>query len=769
MTGATRTTRTTASTGNREPALCAVHELCGVAFFTHAEWLAGGVSLGVTKLIALVWVGLALATQAQARQIEFNRDAATDPAVLAEEMPRLARSVLALYRESDREKYLDSLFRLQLVAGDYAGAGASLASLRELRDPTRPQPAVGNVRWEIYAKALSRQAARQESFDEAFKQSFREAFNALDNQTAFQVQYTFGTSLNRLEANLRQALDQQKGKATIVLPDALALVRSYLAVQAYRRFQPLVPQLSDEDDQRRYVIAKDILVRTPDGASVCATTVRPRETRRLPALLNFTIYADPFRTTDSARLTAAHGYVGVAGLTRGKGCSPDRPVPVEHDGSDAAALIDWISRQPWSDGRVGMYGGSYDGFTQWAAAKHLPKALKAIMPSVTFAPGIDFPNPGGIFQSYGFPWPFYTTGAKTLDHATYNDSERWNRLFRDWYTSGRAYRELDKIDGTANPIWNRWLAHPSYDSYWQRMIPYGEEFARLDIPVLTTTGYYDDGQIGALHYFTQHYKHKPNAEHYLVIGPYDHVSGQWGTRAGPDGTLPPLLGYKPDPISALDIVELRYQWFDYVLKGGPKPALLKDRVNYEVMGANVWRHAPSLAAMADRRLKFLSERRACGRHVPPDGSAGAHGLHPPDGQLRRPLRRGAYEFRAGERRQLERQRDYRRREFADAERLRVRQRPVPDARRVERPVHGAAGFHHQQEGFRFQRPALRAEARRRILPTVLPLGASQLRERSQPPGVADTRQERATRLREQSTDEPPVHGGQPIGRRPRHH
>jgi len=567
--------------------------------------------LSVIKLIALIWVGLGLVTQAQAQQIEFNQDAATDPAALSKEMPRLAKSVLALYPESERETYLDNLFRLQLVAGDYPGAGASLASLRELRGPTQSQSAVNNVRWEIYAKALSRQVARHESFDEAFKQSFREALTRLDDQTAFQVLYSFGTSLNLLEANLRQALDQQKGKATITLSDAVALVRRYLAVEAYRRFQPLVPQLSDEDDERRYVIAKDILVRTPDGASVCAMTVRPRDTRRLPALLNFTIYADTNRTTDSARLTAAHGYVGVEGLTRGKGCSPDQPVPIEHDGSDAAALIDWISRQSWSDGRVGMYGGSYDGFTQWAAAKHLPKALKAMMPSVTFAPGIDFPNPGGIFQSYGFPWPFYTTGVKTLDYARYNDSERWNRLFHEWYVSGRAYRDLDKIDGTPNPIWNRWLAHPSYDSYWQRMIPYGEEFARVNIPVLTTTGYYDDGQIGALYYFARHYRHKPNAQHYLVIGPYDHVSGQWGTRTGPDGTLPSLLGYKPDPVSALDIVELRYQWFDYILRGGPKPAVLKDKVNYEVMGANVWKHAPSLAAMANRRLKFhLSAERA---------------------------------------------------------------------------------------------------------------------------------------------------------------
>ena len=55
---------------------------------------------------------------------------------------------------------------------------------------------------------------------------------------------------------------------------------------------------------------------------------------------------------------------------------PDSPVPYEHDGDDARAVIDWISRQPWSDGRVGMYGGSYNGFTQWAATSTCPRRSK---------------------------------------------------------------------------------------------------------------------------------------------------------------------------------------------------------------------------------------------------------------------------------------------------------------------------------------------------------------------------------------------------------
>ena len=185
----------------------------------------------------------------------------------------------------------------------------------------------------------------------------------------------------------------------------------------------------------------------------------------------------------------------------------------EHDGADADALSPGSLRNPGVTAGS-AYGGSYEGFTQWAAAKHLPPALKAIMPSVTHAPGIDFPMDGGIWMNYAYPWPLYTTTTKTLDNRTYFDADRWQRLNRSWYTSGRPYNELEQIDGHPNPVFMRWLQHPDYDEYWRRMIPYREEFARINIPVLTTTGYYDGGQLGALYYFTE----QPRAQRF-IIGP----------------------------------------------------------------------------------------------------------------------------------------------------------------------------------------------------------------------------------------------------------
>jgi len=525
----------------------------------------------------------------------LSSDSALDAA-----MPQLARAVLAAYVEPDLDRRLDNTVRLRIAADDYATALELLAQLRQLRGGNRRPPSPWSmVAYEIFAAAKNQQGTLRVPLDSAVRNAFRESMLRTDDRAAaHQVRYALGTAPQRLRRELDAARERLRGATSVSLVDGLDLARKYVAVRAYEVLATSSATLLDEDDERRYVIDRNILVTTGDGARICALTIRPRQaTGRLTALLNFTIYADSEQNSSEARRTASHGYVGVEGLTRGKACSPESPVSHEHDGADADALIAWIVAQPWSDGRVGMYGGSYEGFTQWAAAKHLPPALKAIMPSVTHAPGIDFPMDGGIWMNYAYPWPLYTTTTKTLDNRTYYDADRWQRLNRSWYTSGRPYNELEQIDRHPNPVFMRWLQHPDYDDYWRRMIPYREEFARINIPVLTTTGYYDGGQLGALYYFAEHYKYNPRAEHYFIIGPYDHISGQRGTITPLGRTLDSLGGYALDPVAHLDIGELRYEWFDHVFRGKPIPALLQDRVNYQVMGANTWRHAPSIEAM----------------------------------------------------------------------------------------------------------------------------------------------------------------------------
>ncbi|MDQ3844464.1 MAG: CocE/NonD family hydrolase [Bacteroidota bacterium] len=351
-------------------------------------------------------------------------------------------------------------------------------------------------------------------------------------------------------------------------------------------------------------IQDSVLIKTRDGALISAIIARKKgPTASQPCILSFTIYA---RVTDMHRRcndAAWHGYVGVVAYTRGKRQSPNEPIPYEYDGRDVFDVIEWITKQPWCNGKVGMYGGSYSGFTQWAATKNLHPALKTIVPSASVAPGLDVPMTNNVVMSFVFPWTYYVTNNKLLDEKDYRDTI-WRATYFKWFATGTSYTSLDSILGRRpNKVFRTWLKHPAYDAYWQNMISYKDEFAKINIPVLTTTGYFDDGQIGAMYYFREHYKYVPGAEHYLLIGPYGH----FGSQGFPDSIY---AGYPIDPVARISIHDIIFQWFDYVLKGASKPSLLKDKINFEVMGANEWKHVSSYKKMSNDTLKFyLSDQR----------------------------------------------------------------------------------------------------------------------------------------------------------------
>ena len=203
-----------------------------------------------------------------------------------------------------------------------------------------------------------------------------------------------------------------------------------------------------------------------------------------------------------------------------------------------------------------------------------------------------------ILHNYSYSWNFYVTNNKFLDFKASNDFNRWDKLKNTWYKTGVAFNKLDSLDGQVNTLWNTYMQHPSYDDFWKKMIPYKQEFAKIDIPILTITGYYDDSQRGAMYYYNQHHKYAKNPNHYLVVGPYDH----WTAQTKP---VENFRNYKLDKSALINIDEdLIYQWFDYILKGKKKPNILKDKVNFQVMNTNTWMHKPSLNAMTNDTLKF---------------------------------------------------------------------------------------------------------------------------------------------------------------------
>lgn len=169
---------------------------------------------------------------------------------------------------------------------------------------------------------------------------------------------------------------------------------------------------------------------------------------------------------------------------------------------------------------------------------------------------------------------------------------------KKWFDEGWSFQSLDSLTGKPNRLFREWLTNPSYVvDYWDKMVPYKEEFGRINIPVLTITGYYDADQLGALNYYKEHLKYNPAAPHYLIIGPYDHFGAQ-GRQ------VKEVYGYPLSEAAQVNFYQVVFGWFDYVLKNKKKPTILKDKVNYQIMGTNTWKAAPTLAATSTDSLKF---------------------------------------------------------------------------------------------------------------------------------------------------------------------
>lgn len=546
-------------------------------------------------LLALICVNML-----QAQKLYFPKTAVNDSLVLEKQIPLLATKLMSQptllkLKKDKRLAYLDHLLRLQMVAKDYK---KSIATLADYRNEYAANNMAGNkfILYEFYSMAKVIEEKENISFSNALQKAFNKKYESLSDQLATKVGIAVDGDVRDARKTLQKTLDKQKDKDSIDYASALALCRSYLNYKTFSSTKPQIIQLAASKDAEKFITeTKDL--KTKNGNTLTITIVRKKEnTSPLPVILTNNIYAGSFDPLFGKR-AAVYNYVGAVVNTRGKRNSNDENNPFEHESQDIYEVIDWVSRQPWSNGKVGMIGGSYLGFSQWAAVKKLHPALKTIVPQVAVGIGIDYPAQNNIFMNYMLQWIQYVTNNKLTDEADFNNSSKWDSINTAWYKSGKSFRALDTISGKPSKIFQRWLDHPDYDTYWQKMVPYKEDFARINIPILTTTGYYDDDQIGAMYYFKQHHQYNKNANHYLVIGPYDHGGAQsYGFTY--------VNGNPIDPAARISIDDLAFSWFDYILKNGKKPALLKDRVNFQVMNTNTWKHVSSLEKMHTSTVKF---------------------------------------------------------------------------------------------------------------------------------------------------------------------
>lgn len=333
-----------------------------------------------------------------------------------------------------------------------------------------------------------------------------------------------------------------------------------------------------------------------DGVKLNATVYRPHGQKDgLPVIFTLTPYiGDSY--TDRAMYFARHGYVYALVDVRGRGNSGGEFEPFINDGRDGYDVTEWLAKQWYCDGKVTMWGGSYAGFDQWSTLKELPPHLKTIVPAAAAHPGLDFPFQFNIFAPYDMQWLTFTSG-RTGNVQTFGNKEYWQQKAREMYRRHLAFADYDKMMGNPSPVFQKWMEHPTPDAYYDAPTPTPEQYKAMNVPILTITGHYDGDQPGAFLFYKRHMQYgsaEAKANHYLIVGPWDHA----GTRT----PKKELGGITFNEASVLDLNKLHTEWYDWTMKTGAKPAFLKKRIAYYVMGAEEWKYADSLETLANDKL-----------------------------------------------------------------------------------------------------------------------------------------------------------------------
>jgi uncharacterized protein len=338
--------------------------------------------------------------------------------------------------------------------------------------------------------------------------------------------------------------------------------------------------------------------KTPDGSMP-----------KTPVVFTLTPYiSDTYHPR--AAYFASHGYVYALVDVRGRGNSGGDFEPFGQEPKDGHDVVEWLAQQPFCDGKVAMWGGSYAGFDQWATAKEFPPHLATIVPAAAAHPPLDYPSLNNVGECYDMQWFTYTSG-KAGQGNLFGDSKFWRTKFLDAYKKHIAFNTLDSFVGNPNVSFQRILKHPTSDAYYDAMIPSKEQFQKLSLPILTITGQYDGDELGAMTYYRDHIANaspEARAKHFLIIGPWDHA----GTRTPTDETG----GVKFGSGAVVDLNDLHRQWYDWTMKSGKKPDFLKNQVAYYVLapgnkGDNgEWKYTDSYANLIANPKTFYFDSKS---------------------------------------------------------------------------------------------------------------------------------------------------------------
>jgi len=336
------------------------------------------------------------------------------------------------------------------------------------------------------------------------------------------------------------------------------------------------------------VVEKNVAMKTRDGVTLYADIYRPAAEGRYPVLLQRTPYNKDGGDTFGHK-AAGRGYIVVIQDVRGRFTSEGEWYTFKHESADGYDAVEWAAALPGSNGKVGMFGGSYVGATQMLTAIAHPPHLAGICPVVTASNYHEnWTYQGGAFEQwFNESWSAGLAGD-TLNRALRRDTNALVGstvlpLTRFPVFNIHAPRDGADLTQALAPYFIDWLAHPQYDDYWKQW-SIEENFQNIQVPALTIAAWYDIFQGGSLRNYAGMKEHAANdaarAGQRLLVTIGGHAGGGRHIGSVDFGSA----------AEDFDENNVTLDWYDYLFLGKENQfADATKPVRIFVMGANEWR------------------------------------------------------------------------------------------------------------------------------------------------------------------------------------
>lgn len=325
----------------------------------------------------------------------------------------------------------------------------------------------------------------------------------------------------------------------------------------------------------RIKVSRNVMIPMGDGVRLAADIYHPHKSGAFPVILIRTPYNKRNRKygyTLFGGMFASQGYIIVIQDVRGKFGSEGDFYPIINEGTDGANTIRWISSQSWCNGKIGMFGISYFGATEWFVTPLVRETLVTVVPIFTTQSAYDLWLTKGVFNyNLTFTWHYK------------NDVRKKRRMnIIEWKKAVRTLPLIsaDNSIGVQNPIYDEWISHPVPGPFWDRM-RVDNRVGQIQCPALMVAGWFDPFLSKMLDDYTRIREKGGSAaarSSHLIIGPWNHATES---------------RYKDESFTKearfLGQIKTVFRWYDYWLRNEANGIEQEMPIRIFVMGKNEWR------------------------------------------------------------------------------------------------------------------------------------------------------------------------------------